>query len=222
MKIERIRIEGFGALRDLDLAWPEGRVLLAVDPNETGKTTLCEAIVAALYGLPKTRGERSSPRGEGPGRRPLRVGSTSWRGNPLVSGSDLRPARSAGWSGRGSEDPWSPPGKPGRVRRDRDGGTHGGSFRATAYLSQNILDRDSLDAGLTVELARIAGSGGRGPVVRALKTSTRFPGCPSRACSRFPCPGSRRLGYLRVLSSGERTWRRARGRGAGVSRLSGP
>src|SRR5664280_2844037 len=59
MKIERIRIEGFGALRDLDLAWPEGRVLLAVDPNETGKTTLCEAIVAALSGLPKKRGEAS-------------------------------------------------------------------------------------------------------------------------------------------------------------------
>ena len=56
MRIERIRVEGFGALRGLDLAWPEGSVLLAVDPNETGKTTLCEAIVTALYGFPRTRG----------------------------------------------------------------------------------------------------------------------------------------------------------------------
>src|ERR1019366_4370326 len=44
-------------------------------------------------------------------------------------------------------------------------------FRATAYVSQNVLDRDSLDAGLTVELARIADSGGgEASVVRALKT----------------------------------------------------
>ena len=86
MKIERIRIDGFGALRDLDLAWPEGRVLLAVDPNETGKTTLCEAIVAALYGLPKTRGmagrvrEVRRPRSGAPLRVGLDVtaGNTRW------------------------------------------------------------------------------------------------------------------------------------------------
>ena len=43
-------------------------------------------------------------------------------------------------------------------------------FRATAYVSQNILDRDSLDSSLTVELARIADSGGgEASVVRALK-----------------------------------------------------
>src|ERR1035437_3382657 len=51
------------------------------------------------------------------------------------------------------------------------GGLTEALFRATAYVSQNVLDRDSLDAGLTVELARIADSGGgEAPVMRALKT----------------------------------------------------
>ena len=43
-------------------------------------------------------------------------------------------------------------------------------FRATAYVKQNVLDTDRLEAGLTVELARIADSGGgEASVVRALK-----------------------------------------------------
>src|ERR1039457_6101585 len=123
MKIERIRIEGFGALRDLDIAWPEGRVLLAVDPNETGKTTLCEAIVAAPYRLARTRG--------------------------LAGGGGGRVAFGETVTGGLTEE----------------------LFRATAYVSQNVLDRESLDAGLTVELARIADSGGgEASVVRALKS----------------------------------------------------
>ena len=47
-------------------------------------------------------------------------------------------------------------------------------FRATAYVKQNVLDTDRLEAGLTVELARIADSGGgEASVVRALKASSR-------------------------------------------------
>lgn len=43
-------------------------------------------------------------------------------------------------------------------------------FRTTAYVGQNVLDGDSLDASLTVELARIADSGGgEASVVRALR-----------------------------------------------------
>jgi len=59
MRIERIRIAGFGPLADLDLEWPDGRLLLVVDRNERGKTSLCEAIVAALYGVPRGRGAGS-------------------------------------------------------------------------------------------------------------------------------------------------------------------
>ncbi len=85
VRIERIRVEGFGALHGLDLAWPEGCVLLAVDPNETGKTTLCEAIVTALYGLPKTRGvagrvrELRRPRNGAPMRVGLDVSAAGRR-----------------------------------------------------------------------------------------------------------------------------------------------
>ena len=43
-------------------------------------------------------------------------------------------------------------------------------FRSTAYVAQNVLDRDQLDSSLTVELARIADSGGgEASVLRALK-----------------------------------------------------
>jgi hypothetical protein len=50
------------------------------------------------------------------------------------------------------------------------GGLPEALFRATAYVAQNILDRDALDASLTVELARIADSGGgEASVVRAQK-----------------------------------------------------
>jgi len=43
-------------------------------------------------------------------------------------------------------------------------------FRTTAYVGQNVLDGDALDASLTVELARIADSGGgEASVVRALR-----------------------------------------------------
>jgi DNA repair exonuclease SbcCD ATPase subunit len=55
VRIERVRIEGFGPLSAVDVAWPEGKLLLVVDPNETGKSTFCEAIVTALFGLPRGR-----------------------------------------------------------------------------------------------------------------------------------------------------------------------
>ncbi len=176
MKIERIRIEGFGALRDLDLAWPEGRVLLAVDPNETGKTTLCEAIVAALYGLPKTRGvagrvrEVRRPRSGAPLRVGLDVtaGETRWSvdrdleaGTVRVVDRDRGLDCTQGFLRAGGRDVFG---------ETVTGGLTEALFRATAYVSQNVLDRDSLDAGLTVELARIADSGGgEASVVRALK-----------------------------------------------------
>jgi hypothetical protein len=50
------------------------------------------------------------------------------------------------------------------------GGLSESLLRTTAYVSQNVLDKDSLDATLTVELARIADSGGgEASVLRALR-----------------------------------------------------
>ena len=177
MKIERIRIEGFGALRDLDLAWPEGSVLLAVDPNETGKTTLCEAIVAALYGLPKTRGaagrvrEVRRPRSGAPLRVGLDVlaGGIRWSVDRDLEVGTIRVVDRDRGLERTQE--FLRPGNRDAFGETVTGGLTEELFRATAYVSQNVLDRDSLDAGLTVELARIADSGGgEASVVRALKT----------------------------------------------------
>jgi uncharacterized protein YhaN len=50
MRLTRIEIEGFGTLQGVDLRFGP-RMNLVVGPNEAGKSTLQEAIVAGLYGL---------------------------------------------------------------------------------------------------------------------------------------------------------------------------
>ena len=55
---------------------PRGACSLAVDPNDTGKTTLCEAIVTARNGLAETRGAAGRVRGGAAEGAPLRGGST--------------------------------------------------------------------------------------------------------------------------------------------------
>src|SRR5205085_6505269 len=50
VKIRRIRLDGFGALRG-EFAFDPGRVTVLLDDNERGKSTLLAAICAALYGL---------------------------------------------------------------------------------------------------------------------------------------------------------------------------
>jgi len=50
MRLTRIEIEGFGALRAVDLHFGPA-MNLVVGPNEAGKSTLQEAILAGLYGL---------------------------------------------------------------------------------------------------------------------------------------------------------------------------
>ncbi len=176
MRIERIRVEGFGALRGLDLAWPEGSVLLAVDPNETGKTTLCEAIVTALYGLPKTRGlasrvrEQRRPRSGEPMRVGLDVsaGGRTWAIDRDLDAGTLRIVDRD--RGLDATHEFLRPGGKDVFGETVTGGLGEALFRATAYVKQNVLDTDRLEAGLTVELARIADSGGgEASVVRALK-----------------------------------------------------
>ncbi len=175
MRIERVRIAGFGPLSDVDLDWPEGRLLLVVDRNEQGKTTLCEAVVAALYGLPRGRGggklrELRRPRSGAP----LRVGldlvadGRRWSVDRDLDGGELRIVdRDRGVEA--TREFLRPGGRDG-FGEVVTGGLPEALFRATAYVSQNVLDRDALDASLTVELARIADSGGgEASVVRALK-----------------------------------------------------
>ncbi len=175
MRIERIRVEGFGALHGLDLAWPEGSVLLAVDPNETGKTTLCEAIVTALYGLPRTRGvagrvrELRRPRNGAPMRVGLDVsaGGRKWSVDRDLDAGTLRVVDRD--RGDDATAEFLRPGGRDVFGETVTGGLGEPLFRATAYVKQNVLDTDRLEAGLTVELARIADSGGgEASVVRAL------------------------------------------------------
>lgn len=50
MRLRRLKVDGFGPLRG-EFHFHPGRVTLVVDRNETGKSSLLAAIVAALYGL---------------------------------------------------------------------------------------------------------------------------------------------------------------------------
>ena len=85
MRVDRLVVDGFGPLEGVDLAWNEGELLLVLEPNETGKSTLCEAIVAALYGLPKGRAaggrsrEARKPRSGAPTRLRIDVSSSAGR-----------------------------------------------------------------------------------------------------------------------------------------------
>lgn len=178
MRIERLVVEGFGPLEGVDLSWGEGELLLVLEPNETGKSTLCEAIVAALYGLPKGRAaggrsrEARKPRSGAPSRLQLDVstGSTGTgrytverdfdAGTLRVVDRDRGEDRTADFLRPGGRD---------AVGEKLTGLTEP-LFRTTAYVGQNVLDGDALDASLTVELARIADSGGgEASVMRALR-----------------------------------------------------
>jgi DNA repair exonuclease SbcCD ATPase subunit len=50
MKLLRLKVDGFGALKG-EFTFDPGRVTLLVDDNERGKSTLLAAVAAALYGL---------------------------------------------------------------------------------------------------------------------------------------------------------------------------
>ncbi len=172
MRIERIRIDGFGALTGVDLDWPDGRLLLVLDQNEEGKSTLCEAIVAALYGLPRGRARAKDLRRPRSGA-PLRVGldlvadGVRWSVDRDLEDGTLRVVdRERGvdvtrdFLRSGGRD----------VFGERVTGLTEQLFRSTGYVPQNRLDEDALDSTLTIELARIADSGGgEASVVRALR-----------------------------------------------------
>ncbi len=55
MRIERVRVCGFGTLRDVDLDLEGGGAQLIIAPNEAGKSTLLAAIETALFGFPDRR-----------------------------------------------------------------------------------------------------------------------------------------------------------------------
>lgn len=165
--------------------WPEGKLLLAVDANEAGKTTLCEAIVAGLYGIPKGRGAGVRPRDL---RRPrsgapfsvaldVEVEGERWSVERDLAAGTVRIVDRGSGTDRTREFLRSG----GRdVFGERVTGLTEGLFRSTAYVGQNELDRDELDSSLAVELARIADAGGGdASVLRAMKSlevaRTRMP-----------------------------------------------
>jgi DNA repair exonuclease SbcCD ATPase subunit len=55
MKIDRIMVDGFGKLCNQQIRFAQDRVNLLVEDNEFGKSTIAEAICAALYGFSRER-----------------------------------------------------------------------------------------------------------------------------------------------------------------------
>jgi DNA repair exonuclease SbcCD ATPase subunit len=60
MRIDSLRIRGFGTLSDREFTFGPGRAAIVAEPNESGKTALVQAIIAALYGLPKQRASKNN------------------------------------------------------------------------------------------------------------------------------------------------------------------
>jgi DNA repair protein SbcC/Rad50 len=60
VKLRRLQVDGFGRLAEREFGFGPG-LNVVVGPNEAGKSTLAAAIVASLYGLPRTHKERWRP-----------------------------------------------------------------------------------------------------------------------------------------------------------------
>ncbi len=60
MKIQRLKVNGFGSLQG-EFIFSSDRCNLVLEPNESGKSTLAAAILAALYGFPRQRASRENP-----------------------------------------------------------------------------------------------------------------------------------------------------------------
>src|SRR5262249_17989158 len=55
MWIERLQIIGFGNLSDCSIEFEPDKINLVVEPNEFGKSTIAEAILALFYDFPQQR-----------------------------------------------------------------------------------------------------------------------------------------------------------------------
>ena len=107
MKLLRLKVDGFGALRG-EFAFDPSRVTVLVDDNERGKSTLLAAVAAALYGLDDDKRthrmltplDRWRPWEGGPYRVELEVESGDERYTIL---RDFDRGTVAVWNGRGQE-----------------------------------------------------------------------------------------------------------------------
>ena len=107
MKLLRLKVEGFGALKG-EFAFDPARVTVLVDDNERGKSTLLAAVAAALYGLDGDKRshrvlsplDRWRPWGGGPYRVELEVESGGERYTIM---RDFDRGTVAVWNGRGQE-----------------------------------------------------------------------------------------------------------------------
>ncbi len=191
MKIERLEIGGFGKLRDREILFDPDRANLLVERNEFGKSTVAEAICAALYGFRSRAQDRSTEE--------KLSGIEIWR--PLDGGSyqvtlDIRVQ-----------------GRRKRICRDFDKNTTrifdldlGGEeitpkfiwkkgeprvgefllglsreqFQQTCFVGQRSLEVQSAAVELIESLERMASNGGRASVSQAIdalqRALNRFPG----------------------------------------------
>jgi hypothetical protein len=175
VRISNISIRGFAGLAGLELSWPAGRMLLVLDDNEAGKSSLCEAILAGLYGLTRSPGavpgaklrDLRRPRNGGPYGLSMEVESEGarWRidrdfeaGSLSVTDLDKQQDRTAEFVRSRSRD----------TVGEQVAGLTESLFRSTAYVAQNVLDRDAFDSLLVLELSKIADTGGgEGTALRA-------------------------------------------------------
>jgi ABC-type transport system involved in cytochrome c biogenesis ATPase subunit len=146
MKLLRLKVEGFGALRG-EFVFDPGRVAVLVDDNERGKSTLLAAVAAALYGLEDDKRthrvltplDRWRPWDGGAYRVELEVESD---GERLTITRDFERCTVAVWNARGQEVTAEfKEGKDAYPVGRRLSGLDADEFAKCALVGQNELDR---------------------------------------------------------------------------------
>src|SRR3982751_4318648 len=118
--LERLRVDRFKGLRDVDLAFPERGSVLVEGLNEAGKSTLFESVYFALYGSLLASEENRGGLESAIGYRAARAtGELGFRGGHPAMG---------GWpvAAPHPPEPRPPPRPPARRQRGRGGPDRGG------------------------------------------------------------------------------------------------
>lgn len=166
MRIRRLYLQSFGCLSG-EYRFSADRANLALEPNETGKSTLAAAILAALYGFPPgQRRSESHPIVEAELYRP-------WKGDPYVVEMDVEVAgdlytvrrdfaarREQVFEGRSGKEITE------RFQTSKDHLDFAGSltgldredFSRTAFLRQSEMARIRNASGITAALQKMASS----------------------------------------------------------------
>ncbi|MGE5599436.1 MAG: ATP-binding protein [Bacteroidota bacterium] len=157
MRIQEVRLGGFGRFTDLNLSFPSPLQLI-VGPNEAGKSTVVDAIAGVLFGFRRSQ-------------RHLRDRYQPWRGGSYAAsvvlladdgtrylvGRDFRHDRVEIFIGRGLRLEPLPEGKLEEILQEVLGLNSLALFESTLLLRQQEMNLIARDRGVAARLAEMIG-----------------------------------------------------------------